>query len=255
MLFDECPSRTQHTGNRTEACRLKSSQPFTFESPQGLPTATTKSRPPHRTAPHRTSPSSCYLETPAPFLTTQLQHFRTVFQHPTWAATNPSRGRRRNTTTRVVFSASYILLDRDEYHVPRAQPHHSRVSTAPLFSDVSRCPPPPPLPSKTSASALTTDFFRIGDWTVDAHVAAHQRALTLAHLDEPSADDDNHRHSPTIDARTFDPRTTGNNISSGFATDLRGEVCWIDKRVPLWAFGRTHYNFPNWKDEESDTVV
>lgn len=62
-------------------------------------------------------------------------------------------------------------------------------------------------------------------------------------------------HSPTVDARTVNPRFAGSKISSGFATDLGGEECWRAGNVVFWAFGHTHYNFGRFRDEGTGKVV
>lgn len=107
------------------------------------------------------------------------------------------------------------------------------------------------------------DFFRIDDWAVEQHVQAHER--DLAWLNERvlaiTQEDPGHRivilthHSPTLDSRTVNPRFSQSKISSGFASDLSGEICWENSNVSLWAFGHTHYNFDQFRDEGTGKII
>lgn len=103
------------------------------------------------------------------------------------------------------------------------------------------------------------DFYCIQDWTVEDHNAAHladvewlnhqvsdivrsnpqQRIMVFTH------------HSPVGgDSRAIDPIHANSPISSAFATDLSGQLCWETDQVCLWAFGHTHYNC-NFVDERT----
>ncbi|KAK2832651.1 hypothetical protein FQN49_006882, partial [Arthroderma sp. PD_2] len=49
-------------------------------------------------------------------------------------------------------------------------------------------------------------------------------------------------HAPSLDPRAVDPKYASSSVTSGFATDLRDQVCWTSPAVKTWAFGHTHYN-------------
>lgn len=199
------------------------------------------------------------------FLATQLKQFRIVFHvlgnhepyGSSWDSTKKTLRAFQDDNQRQRAEDSslgeYILLDRDEYNLPE---YGITVLGCTLFSHI-------PEASLEDLSFGLNDFFRIDPWTVEEHVSAHERDLAWlnSRVNALSEKQPERRiivfthHSPTVDARTVNPRTAGNKISSGFATDLRGEACWVGKTVVLWAFGHTHYNFPHWRDEEGGTVV
>lgn len=203
------------------------------------------------------------------FLTTQLAQFRIVFHvlgnhepyGSTWDATikklrefqEQKRKQRAQSPESVI--GEYALLDRDEFHLPS---HNLTILGCTLFSDV-------PARSMTDVSLGLNDFFRIGDWTVEQHVEAHRRDLAWLNGRVAAIAREQHHlgrrvvvlthHSPTVDARTVNPRFANSRISSGFATDLRGEECWGSGNVVLWAFGHTHYTFGRFRDEGTGMVV
>lgn len=204
------------------------------------------------------------------FVTMQLERFRTVFHvlgnhepyGSTWDAAiktlrafqeqnRQERAQPRPPGSNVL--GEYVLLDRDEFHVPG---HDLTILGCTLFSDV-------PEASMADVSFGLNDFFQISDWTVEQHVEAHRR--DVAWLNErvraiARESPGRHvvvltHHSPTIGARTVNPRFEGSKISSGFATDLSGEECWRAGNVVLWAFGHTHYNFERFHDWDTGKVV
>jgi hypothetical protein len=59
--------------------------------------------------------------------------------------------------------------------------------------------------------------------------------------------------SPMLDVRANDARYVEAAASVEFRTDLSAEACWVDERVQLWAFGRTH--FTCWFLDERGKVV
>lgn len=199
------------------------------------------------------------------FLITQLKQFRIVFHvlgnHEPYGSSwdsvvNKLRAvQEDNRRQRALDSnlGEYVLLDRDEYHLPK---YDITVLGCTLFSYI-------PEASLQDVSFGLNDFFRIDSWTVEQHVSAHEHELAWlnSRVTALSREQPDRKiivfthHSPTVDARTINPRTAGNKISSGFATDLRGETCWVGERVVFWAFGHTHYNFPHWRDGETGTVV
>lgn len=199
------------------------------------------------------------------FLTTQLKQFRIVFHvlgnhepyGSSWSsATETLRAFQQTNRQQRAADPSlgeYVLLDRDEYHLPE---HGVTILGCTLFSNI-------PASSLEDVSFGLNDFFRIDSWTVEQHVAAHARDLAWlnARVGALAREQPDRKivvfthHSPTLDARAVNPATAGSKITSGFATDLRGAACWLGERVVLWAFGHTHYNFAGWRDEESRTAV
>lgn len=197
------------------------------------------------------------------FLTGQLTQFRTVFHllgnhEPYGSSWDRAIGkirafreenRRERAQSPDSWLGEYVLLDRDEFHLPD---HGLAILGCTLFSDV-------PAPSMNDISFGLNDFFRIDGWTVEQHVQAHKR--DVAWLNERVAaiarEHPGRRvvilthHSPTTDTRTVNSRFSASKISSGFATDLKGEECWRSGNVVFWAFGHTHYNFDRFHDEET----
>lgn len=199
------------------------------------------------------------------FLAYQLKKFRIVFHvignhepyGSSWASVIEKLRafQEANQRERAANSSlgEYVFLDRDEYHLPE---YSVTILGCTLFSHV-------PTASLEDVSLGLNDFFRIHSWTVEQHVSAYERDLTWLNtrVSELAQEQPERKivvfthHSPTIDDRAIDPRNAGTKISAGFATDLRGETCWGGKRVVLWAFGHTHYNFAQWEDETSGMVV
>lgn len=199
------------------------------------------------------------------FLGKQLKQFRIVF-HVTgnhepygsnWATVieqlRAFQDKNRRQRAADSHLGEYVFLDRDEYHLPE---HNVTILGCTLFSHV-------PEASLEDVSFGLNDFFRIDSWTVEQHVSAHERDLAWLNSRVSALAQENPErkivvfthHSPTVDDRTVDPRTTGNKISPGFSTDLREEICWAGTKVALWAFGHTHYNFAHWEDETSGIIV
>lgn len=201
------------------------------------------------------------------FLTAQLAKFRIVFHllgnhepfGSTWdeaiAKLRAFQEQNRQERAQSLGSVGeYVLLDRDEFHLPS---HNLTVLGCTLFSDV-------PARSTADVSFGLNDFFRIGGgWTVEQHVQAHRRdvAWLNGRVAAIAREHPGRRvvvlthHSPTVDARTVNPRFADSKISSGFATDLSGEECWTSGNVVFWAFGHTHYNFDRFCDEGTGKVV
>ncbi|PVH75142.1 hypothetical protein DL98DRAFT_518786 [Cadophora sp. DSE1049] len=94
------------------------------------------------------------------------------------------------------------------------------------------------------------DFYHIDVWTVEKHNAAHASDLAWLNqqVDAISKAEPNREivilthHSPSTSPRASDPAHAQSNISSGFASDLSGELCWTSNAVKIWAFGHTHFN-------------
>ena len=96
------------------------------------------------------------------------------------------------------------------------------------------------------------DFYHIEDWTVAQHCVAHESDLRWLndHVSVISKTEPQRKivifthHCPVAaDIRSIDPaRPESSPLSSGFSTDLSGELCWMNPQVKVWAFGHTHYN-------------
>ena len=148
----------------------------------------------------------------------------------------------------------FVFLDQIRYDLSEVV----MVLGCPLYTNV-------PAEHEESVSFGLNDFYHIEDWTVKAHNAAH--ASDVAWLNEQitaiSRSEPNRKivifthHSPIIDddARAVDPAHAGSAISSGFATDLRGEECWKSASVLLWAFGHTHFSCDFNTDDGKKRVI
>lgn len=94
------------------------------------------------------------------------------------------------------------------------------------------------------------DFYQIKDWTVRKHNEAFDSDLAWLNdqISRISREEPERQiivfthHGPTMDERVVDPGVTGSDLSSAFLTDLRGEECWKNGHVKVWAFGHTHFN-------------
>ncbi|POS70386.1 calcineurin-like phosphoesterase [Diaporthe helianthi] len=199
------------------------------------------------------------------FLNAQLKQFKIVFHvlgnhepyGSSWGSVTAKlhKFQEKNQRQRVANPGlgEYILLDQNEHHLPE---HNTTVLGCTLFSNI-------PQTSLKDVSFGLNDFFRIDSWTVEDHVSAHIRDLTWLNSRVTALFQEEPgrkiiiftHHSPTLDLRTVNPRTAGNKTSSGFATDLSGEPCWIGENVVFWAYGHTHYNFPLWRDQDSGIFV
>lgn len=106
------------------------------------------------------------------------------------------------------------------------------------------------------------DFRRVQGWSVEDHVAAHRSDLEWLNDQVRTISEAEPRrqvavfthYSPTLDARAVDPRQEGSAVSSGFATDLSREECWVNKSVVFWAFGHTHFNC-DFTDDHGKRIV
>ncbi|KAK1600216.1 uncharacterized protein LY79DRAFT_11133 [Colletotrichum navitas] len=79
------------------------------------------------------------------------------------------------------------------------------------------------------------------------HDEAHARDLAwlnaqVTELDHSDVDIIFSHWSPSRDGHSIDPRHAQSPITSGFETNLSGEVCYNSSNVKTWAFGHTQYN-------------
>jgi len=134
---------------------------------------------------------------------------------------------------------SFVFLDQTRFDVsPKLT-----ILGCTLFSKI------PPANMKDVSFGLN-DFYKIEDWTVEQHNEAHAADLAWLNTQVDSiAETEPERriiilthHSPSTTPQAVDPAHTNSKISSGFASDLSGEVCWTSGNVVAWAFGHTHFN-------------
>ncbi|OHE96961.1 calcineurin-like phosphoesterase [Colletotrichum orchidophilum] len=180
------------------------------------------------------------------FLTRQLQNFRAVFfvpgnheaYHSSWPETLCLLRSFEQEVGQDDSIGDFVLLDRTAYRVPGS---NAVILGCSLFSLV-------PPESEMQVSMGLNDFFQTSDWDVEAHNEAHRRDVAwlnaqVAELERSDVKIVIFSHwNPSRDGRSIDPRFAQSPITSGFATDLSGELCFRSKNVKIWAFGHTHYN-------------
>ena len=195
------------------------------------------------------------------FLTQQLWSFKAVFfvpgNHEAYDATWPEAlsvlrlfeediaARRKDDTTLGVF----VLMDRGSFRIPKGDGKDTLVLGCSLFSRV---------PDERAATVETgmNDFYRTKGWDIASHNTAHTRDLAWLNDQVTRAEDDDSvgdvavltHWSPALDPRANDPRHAGSSITSGFSTDLSGEVCMTAEKVEVWVSGHTHFNFDFWME-------
>ncbi|KAK1764865.1 hypothetical protein QBC33DRAFT_546281 [Phialemonium atrogriseum] len=184
------------------------------------------------------------------FLETQLRRYWTVFFllgnhepiHTSWTA---AKSRVRGFSERMERLRSqstmgrFVFLDHTRYDVNDT----ITILGCTLFSRVS--------PEQAMAvGSRFVDFRQINNWMVQDHVDAHLSDLKWlnAQVSEISRTDPQRQivifthYSPTCDPRAMDERHSNSPVTSGFATDLSAEECWMNRSVALWAFGHTHFS-------------
>lgn len=144
-------------------------------------------------------------------------------------------------------SGEFVLLDQARYDI---SPGLSILGCT-LFSKV--------LPEQMeSVSFGLNDFYHIGDWSVEAHIEAHQSDLDWLNRENESISHSEPDRKfvvlthfcPSVSKEVADPRHEGSKISSAFMSDLADEMCWRTDAVKLWAFGHTHFNC-DFRDEKT----
>ena len=147
----------------------------------------------------------------------------------------------------------FILLDQTRFDINDSL----TVLGCTLFSDI--------LPEHSlEISSRFIDFKpgKIQNWSVDDHILAHTSDLGWLNLqvEKISREEPSRQvvvlthHSPTLDGRTVDERHRGSAVSSGFATDLSLEECWMSRNVVLWGFGHTHFSCDFVVDRNGEAV-
>ncbi|KAK2042447.1 hypothetical protein LZ31DRAFT_623527 [Colletotrichum somersetense] len=146
----------------------------------------------------------------------------------------------------------YVLLYQREYTIADT---NTTILGCTHFSNVPDC--------KLTAAVSNglNDFHAIDDWTVEEHFQRHKEDLAWLNARVKTITQDPRRtisvlthHSPTEDSRAVKPMYVNSSLKSGFSTDLRGQFCWENPQVKLWAFGHTHYNC-DFVDEETGKRV
>ncbi|KAJ5793544.1 hypothetical protein N7457_000143 [Penicillium paradoxum] len=133
----------------------------------------------------------------------------------------------------------FVFLDQTRYDITR----DLTVLGCTLFSRISPR-------QEFAVESRLVDFRDILRWTADDHNAEHESDLHWLNTQVSGiAKNEPQRrivvfthHSPTVDPRCSDPRHTGSEVSTGFATDLSSEECWTNSAVVAWGFGHTHFN-------------
>ncbi|KAF9870558.1 calcineurin-like phosphoesterase [Colletotrichum karsti] len=164
------------------------------------------------------------------FLTQQLSQFRIVLFVPG-----------NHEAYKSSWSKTIRILR--EFEQEAEIQHKDNPSRGRLFSHV-------PPENHDDVSLGLNDFFQIDDWDIGTHNEAHQRDLAwlntqVAELEQQDSDPTivifSH-WSPSTDRRALDPRHAASPITTGFATDLSGQLCFQSSKVKIWVFGHTHFN-------------
>lgn len=197
------------------------------------------------------------------FLRNHLKVFRIVFlvlgnhepYHSSWARTKSRvklfESEVNDSYSRGETPSQLILLDQKRYDL---SPTLSILGCT-LFSQVAQT-------QMESVSFGLNDFYHISDWSVETHREAHQTDLEWLNREinsisclEPSRKVVVFTHyCPLVSENVVDPKHRHSKISSGFMTDLSGELCWKQGVIKLWAFGHTHFNC-DFRDAETGKRV
>ena len=180
------------------------------------------------------------------FLRKQLPKYKTTFfvignhepYHSSYAASEQHLLTLQAETAQQA-SGKFVLLDQTRYDLS------STVSIlgCTLFSNITAA-------QKDFVSFGLNDFYHIENWSVEEHVQRHESELRWLNAEVQRLMEEEpdrkivimSHYSPTIDARSINPKHGSSNISSGFMTDLSGEICCSSELVAMWAFGHTHFN-------------
>ncbi|KAI1976837.1 hypothetical protein LOZ53_001367 [Ophidiomyces ophidiicola] len=145
----------------------------------------------------------------------------------------------------------FIFLDQTRYDISDTL----TILGCTLFSHI-------PAEKEEAVTNRLADFKTISDWGVPDHNAAHQSDLNWLNSQVSEISDKEPQrqimifshHSPCTEDRAVDARHRGSQAMSGFATDLREELCWKSPAVRVWAFGHTHFNV-SFTDERGLEVI
>jgi len=184
------------------------------------------------------------------FLKKQLSIFKIVFvllgnhepYHSDWGtAVEKLRQLEKETNEASIDGdlGSLIFMDRKRYDLSP----DTTILGCTLFSRI-------PSSQMMGVSFGLNDFYHINNWTVEQHNVAHTVDLNWlnAEVKSISETEPNRKiiilthYSPTTSSNSIDPAHAQSKISSGFSSDLTGEICWTNRSVVAWAFGHTHWN-------------
>ena len=180
------------------------------------------------------------------FLTLQLKNFRVVLLVPgnheaydsNWPETLDILRAFEQDVRKNSSLGEFVLLDCAAFRLPGT---NVVILGCSLFSSI-------PPRNEMAVSFGLNDFFQTSDWDVGMHNEAHKRDLAwlnaqVADLEQSDVKVMIFSHwSPSLDARTIEPKHAGSPITSAFSTDMSEEACFKSDKVKLWAFGHTHYN-------------
>ena len=181
------------------------------------------------------------------FLETQLGHYSIVFfllgnhdpYHLSLKVAKAKMCRFQASMDKKALMGKFVFLDQTRYDVTK----DLTVLGCTLFSHIS-------FRQEFAVESRMVDFKDILRWNVDDHNAAHESDIEWlnAQVSTISKNEPLRRiaifthHSPSVNSRCTDPNHIGSDVSTGFATDLSHEECWINPAVVAWAFGHTHFN-------------
>ncbi|BDD58456.1 hypothetical protein MPDQ_003410 [Monascus purpureus] len=185
------------------------------------------------------------------FLRKQLAIFHVVFlvlgnheaYHSSWTETKSKVKRFKHdideSSRRGEALGKLVLLDQTRYDISPTL----TILGCTLFSCVTQ-------EQMEGVSFGLNDFYRIRDWSIEAHQEAHladlswlNREIDLISRFEPDRKVIILTHyCPSMQEEVVDPKHRNSKLSSGFMTDLSDEQCWQRDIVTLWAFGHTHFN-------------
>jgi hypothetical protein len=192
------------------------------------------------------------------FLERQLANFQAVFlvlgNHEPWDSDWEKTRKQmrdfeqtikeRRSVSSTDSMGEFVVLDRTRYDIPTLAKDGDpglAILGSTLFSRV-------PSESRRVVSGGIQDFYMIGNWTVEEHSSRFEEELAWLNtqVEALSKEDRNiaifTHYSPTTDDRAIDPKYYNSERQSGFATDLKEELCWKSQNVKLWAFGHTPFN-------------
>ncbi|PGH19836.1 hypothetical protein AJ80_03753 [Polytolypa hystricis UAMH7299] len=145
----------------------------------------------------------------------------------------------------------FIFLDQTRYDISPTV----TVLGCTLFTHV--------VPEQSEAVSFgVNDFYRINNWSIEAHQKAHvsDRAWLNREVESISRVEPERKivvlthHCPCVNEEVVNPAHAKSNLSSGFMSNLSNDVCWKSANVKVWAFGHTHYNC-DFKDAETGKRV
>jgi hypothetical protein len=184
------------------------------------------------------------------FLERQLSKFQIVFLvpgnhepfHSSWAATKQKLNQFEKEISIKHSEGNlglFVHMDQTRYDISP----NTTILGCTLFSNISPSP-------KESVSLDFSDFRRIENWTVEDHNKAFLEDLSWLNSQVKSITDTEPDrriviltyHSPTTSPESINPAHSQSRVSSGFSTDLSGELCWTSRNVKVWVFGHTHFN-------------